>query len=238
MNTMSAASLVLFDCDGTLVRSLETIVGSMQKAFIACDLQPPTDEAVKSVIGLSLREAIDRLGIHESCDREAVFKAYRQHYLADETQLELFPGVRDCLDTLRMRGYWLGIVTGKSRAGLDRVLARFDLQDYFLVSRTADCCPSKPHPAMVLECMAELGVSAGRTTVIGDAEFDMFMARAAGAKAIGVSFGVGSHESLMRAGARAIVDTFPDLLEFFPTLQTASDCSTMGRRANAASRVQ
>jgi len=53
------------------------------------------------------------------------------------------------------------------------------------VSRTADDCPSRPHPAMLTECCDETGFAPARTIVIGDAIYDMQMAKAAGARAVG-----------------------------------------------------
>jgi phosphoglycolate phosphatase len=76
----------------------------------------------------------------------------------------------------------------------------------FFTTRTADDCPSKPHPAMVLECCAEAGIDPERTTVIGDAIYDMQMAASAGASGIGVSWGYGAVDALKSAaGAHHMV---------------------------------
>ena len=87
-----------------------------------------------------------------------------------------------------------------------------DLRSYFHVSRTADDCPSKPHPAMVSECCDQMGISPRNTVVIGDAIYDMQMAKAAGATAIGVSWGYAPVDALMEAGADAIAHHPGDLL--------------------------
>ncbi len=211
-------SLILFDCDGTLVDSHIAIVRAMKRAFCQCGLPEPSEKAVFDVIGLSLGKAIDQLSGHTNMT-EKIKYAYRENYLAAESGLKLYPGVHDTLQALRQRGYWLGVVTGKSMAGLLRVLDAFDLQDYFYVLRTADCCNSKPHPAMVLECMAEMGVEAAQTYVVGDALFDVQMAHAAGVAALGVSFGVSGSKELKHAGAMAVVNDFSHLLAYFPSLQ-------------------
>jgi phosphoglycolate phosphatase len=219
-------SLVLFDCDGTLMDSHISIVRAMQKAFCSCGLAEPPARAVFDVIGLSLGRALDQLAGNTHL-AENIKQAYRDHYRAAEHELKLYPDVRETLQALRQRGYWLGVVTGKSMAGLLRVLDAFDLQDYFCVLRTADCCNSKPHPAMVLECMAEMGVEAAQTCVVGDALFDIQMAQSAGVSALGVSFGVSGSEELKHAGAQAVVNDFPDLLTYFPPLQDQQLSPTM-----------
>jgi len=166
------------------------------------------------VTGLLPAEWHDDVQLHQQIEQ-----AYRESYLSAEHGIALFPHVRETLEALRERGYWLGVVTGKSKSGLLRVLERFHLAELFYVLRTADCTHSKPHPAMVLECMQEMGVVAEQTVVIGDALFDIQMAKAAGVRSLGVSFGVAETESLLQAGAEDVVHAFPDLLAYFPPLQ-------------------
>jgi phosphoglycolate phosphatase len=214
---VSQPELILFDCDGTLVDSQCQIITSMQTAFADNGLETPSEASVRAIIGLSLATAVDRLapGL-DRATQEAVLAAYRRSYVDSERSLGLYPGVREGLESLCDKGYWLGIVTGKSRKGLLRVLDAFNLHPLFQVWRTADCCPSKPHPAMVLECMDELGMGAARTYVIGDACFDMEMARAAGVQALGVSYGVEPAERLTAAGAVQVFHHFDEISPWFP----------------------
>jgi len=227
-------ALILFDCDGTLTDSHGLIVRAMQQAFAEVGLPEPAAQAVNRVIGLSLHKAVDALiDANQAGDQagdqtgdqtlvEHIEQAYRAHYARADQDVCLFPDVRETLKTLQQRGYWLGIVTGKSKPGLLRVLQSFALQELFYVWRTADCTHSKPHPAMVLECMQEMGVTAAQTTVVGDAVFDMQMAKAANVTAYGVSFGVACGDELLRAGAKASVDHFHDLLMYYPALPDVS----------------
>jgi phosphoglycolate phosphatase len=106
----------------------------------------------------------------------------------------------------------IGAVTGKSRRGLKSIMETHSFGQYFVVSRTADDCPSKPHPAMVAECCDETGVVPADTLVIGDAIYDMQMAKAAGATAIGVAWGYASVDQLIEAGADAIIHDPNELL--------------------------
>jgi phosphoglycolate phosphatase len=206
--------LVLFDCDGTLVDSQVMIVASMTAAFEARDRVPPSREAVLSIIGLSLPVAIARLapdGDGEAID--ALVAAYKAAFFerrASPSHLEpLFPGVREALDLLAAQdGTLLGVVTGKSRRGLEAVLRAHDLFDRFVVLRTADDGPSKPHPHMVLDAAAAVGAELSRTAVIGDTTFDIEMARAAACRSIGVAWGYHPAAALTAAGADRLVDSF------------------------------
>jgi len=219
----SSQRLILFDCDGTLTDSHGLIVLAMQQAFVSCRLPAPTGQDVNGVIGLSLRRAVHAL-LDQGDDAllERLMQAYRQYYLAQEHKVRLFPQVREVLEVLRARNYWLGVVTGKSRPGLARVLDVFNLVGFFLVLRTADCTHSKPHPAMVRECMQELGVEPAQTCVVGDARLDAQMSASAGVKFIGVSYGVTDGDELLQVGADVVVDEFRELLVHFPPLQDST----------------
>jgi len=217
-------SLILFDCDGTLTDSNSLIVRAVQGAFIDMGLRSPSESAILQSLGMSLDGVLASLLQQQSIDhidRCALAEHYRQHYWSEESDITLYPQVLDTLATLKQRGYWMGIVTGKSKEGLLRVLERFPLKDYILTWRTADCCPSKPHPAMAEECMHELGVGKAKTSLVGDAHFDMRMAKAAGIRALGVSFGLDNKQVLLDEGAEAVVVSFDALLDYFPTLQSA-----------------
>lgn len=213
--------LVLFDCDGTLVDSAALIHAVMCKTFIAFGRPEPTLAQTKSIIGLTLDIAIARIDGKPHADDEAV--AMAEHYKAIFSDVRrrggfgetMFEGIRDVLDALIARqDIWLGAVTGKSRRGLEFILEAHGLKPHFLFCRTADDCPSKPHPAMVSECCDEAGIAPRETIVIGDAVYDMQMAKAAGATAIGVSWGYADKEALWAAGADAVVDRPADLLAY------------------------
>lgn len=189
----------------------------MQRTFKDYGLPAPSVSDVRAVIGLSLKEAVGRLLPDAGSSQQGrVIAGYRYRYGTATDASRLYTGVRETLKKLRSNGYWLGIVTGKSHSGLMRTLEKHDLTKVFHVWRTADVCPSKPHPAMVLECMHEMGVVAGQTSVVGDSCFDIEMAVACGVQALGVSFGAGTSESLQQAGASNVIHSFDDLLAYFP----------------------
>ena len=202
-------TLVLFDVDGTLVDSQAAIHECMRRTFVEFGQTEPDIAAVRSIIGLSLDHAIDALLGGMQADIGAMSAFYKDNWLTvqalPEYEARFFDGMRELLDELASRDeVLLGLVTGKSRRGIARMIELHGLDTMFVATRTADDCPSKPHPAMVLECCAETGVGPDRTTVIGDTAFDMQMAIAAGADAIGVGWGYHPTEELIEAGAGAV----------------------------------
>lgn len=207
--------IAIFDWDGTLCDSIEHIVEAMQDTAVELSLDVPTAENVRDIVGLGLPEALARLfPALDEPSRKVVATAYGRHF-ADPGRGpgQLFEGAMDTLHTLRERGIELAVATGKSRRGLDRVLAGLELTDFFDATRCADETLSKPHPRMLHEIMSVRGKSVEQVLVIGDSEYDLEMASNAGVRSVGVSFGVHTSDRLEAHQPLAIVDTLPQLLE-------------------------
>ncbi len=208
--------LALFDCDGTLVDSQQSIIAAMREAWRAHDLDDPDPEAVRRVVGLPLDTAIIHLR-PEATPRE--MQSLGEHYRAaffrqrqsDTFEEPLYDGAVEALDALDAEGILLGVATGKSRRGLRATLERHGLAARFVTTRTADDGPGKPNPHMVQRAMAETGVDPACVVMIGDTVFDIQMARAAGVATIGVAWGYHPVEELSAAGADEIADSFPDI---------------------------
>ena len=129
----------------------------------------------------------------------------------------LYPGAAERSTALaRREDVVLGIATGKSQRGVRLVLGHHGLLDHFITIKTADDAPSKPDPGMVLAAMREAGVEARDTVVVGDTVYDIAMARAAGAAAIGVTWGYHPGAALGRGGRVRGASTRSPTLE--PTL--------------------
>ena len=208
--------LLVFDWDGTLIDSIERIVASLQHAsreVVGVDLDA---SRARSVIGLGLHEALERLHPElGAVDIASVADAYRQNFLNDSDVPErLFDGVVDMLQQLSAENYTLAIATGKSRPGLDRAMEHHELGHYFVTTRCAGEYRSKPDPEMLNSILHELGTPAKYTVMIGDSEHDMLMAGNAGVNAIGVTHGVEDAESLMAYKPLACLDDITDLYEF------------------------
>ena len=210
--------LVVFDCDGTLVDSQHLIVAAMAAAFRAHDLPPAPPDAVRHVVGLSLAEAV--AGLLPDADLAeciAIAETYKQafHELRRRGELiePLFDGAREVLHELDRRGHLLGVATGKSVRGVTAVLEHHGLAPLFASVQTADHHPSKPHPGMLEQVMRETGSWPEETILVGDTTYDMGMARAARARAVGVAWGYHPADALRHAGADVVLDTFTELVE-------------------------
>ena len=193
--------LIAFDWDGTLFDSTALIVRSIQAACRDVGTTVPSDEQAAYVIGLGLRDALMHAAPGFPQERyPELGNAYRRHYFQHQHDLVLFDGVLTMLHALKERNHCIAVATGKSRRGLDEALGTTQLGTLFDATRTADETASKPHPQMLLELMAELGVSPARTIMIGDTTHDLEMAARAGVAALGVSYGAHDHAAFEAHG--------------------------------------
>lgn len=204
--------LIVFDVDGTLVDSQHAILEVVETAFASEGLARPTLEAVRRQVGLGIEETMARLLPEaDALLHRRLAQGFREaaHVLRRKPGFTepLYPGIREALAGLSHPAVFLGIATGKARRGLDHTLASHGLADLFHTLQTADRNPSKPDPAMLHAAMAETGVEAAETALIGDSVYDMAMAAAAGTAALGVAWGYNDPEDLRAAGADRIIET-------------------------------
>jgi phosphoglycolate phosphatase len=209
--------LAVFDCDGTLVDSAAPIYAALSETFRQSGLDLPPPPIARRVIGLSLAEAMARLVPGSSSDDHArLAEQYKRNFRAlrsaGAVEEPLFDGVIELLDALESDGWLLAIATGKSDRGLRHCLDRHGIAARFVSLQTADRHPSKPHPSMVSQAIADAGAAPERTIVIGDTSYDMAMAAAAGAKGIGAAWGYHDAHELIDAGAVAVAEQPGDVL--------------------------
>ena len=201
--------LVIFDVDGTLVDSQNDIVAALSIAFEQEHQTVPSRAQALSIVGLSLPEAMHVLAPHLNAGiRERLVEAYKSAYMQLRGQAgarqssPLYPGIREILDDLAGRpDLLLGVATGKSRRGLDKLLDAHDLNGFFVTEQVADHHPSKPNPSMIDACLQDTGVARADAVMIGDTSFDMDMAQAAGIAGLGVLWGYHSRARLGAASA-------------------------------------
>ena len=203
--------LAIFDCDGTLVDSGATIYRALAAAFEQHGLKIPSPEVSRKVIGLSLTDAMAALLPDVPPEQHvALAEDYKRAFwnlrAAGEVEEPLFDGILELLDALEEDGWLLAMATGKSDRGLRHCLESHHIHARFVSLQTADRHPSKPHPSMVEQAIAEGGASPESSIVVGDTSFDIAMAVNAGARGIGASWGYHDAEELLEAGAIGVAD--------------------------------
>ena len=203
--------LVIFDWDGTVMDSVTKIVNCIRSSAESLNLVPPSDEAIKNIIGMSLEKAIDVLFPDNVAQHQALISGYKYQYSVDTTPTPIFANVVSVLNALKEQGIVLAVATGKGRDGLERLLDQSQLRSFFSATRTSDDALSKPSPDMLYQLLEELGISAQDAVMIGDTQIDMTMAKAAGMDRIGVTMGVHNAQQLNELSPVATVDNYLQL---------------------------
>lgn len=217
--------LVVFDLDGTLINSEALIIETVRESFAAVGQAIPSDAAIRSISGITAREAMGILapGVDED-SIDAILNSYRTHYQqrAGLAREPLFDGALAALDRLQAQPETiLAVATGKGHAGAITLLERHDIIDRFNSIQTPAHNRGKPDPQMIETAMERAGIGREATVMIGDTSHDMKMARAAGVKALGVAWGYHTVPELEAAGAHIVIDRMDDLVDTIDKLLEA-----------------
>ena len=212
---MSDSRTVLFDLDGTLTDSRPGILRSTRFALQRLNEEKgaahpvPEEDALEFMIGPPLRETFATLVGPENV--EALIGHYRERY-ADIGLFEnaVFEGVPETLAALHMAGHRLLVATSKNEADARRILAHFDLANYFAGiygSQNDGGRAVKSDLLAYILAQENIKASAADVVMIGDRKFDILGAKAVGIASIGALWGYGSSEELSQAGADRLTAT-------------------------------
>ena len=202
--------VVLFDFDGTIVDSGGIILASMRHATRTVLAREYSDRELMANVGGPGLEA--QMVAFAPDQAEELVRVYREHNESIHDELESCPGMEDVLDTLQEQGRRLGMVTAKRRRTVELAFAHLPLAHYFdTIVAGDDTRVHKPHPDPLLLALERLAASPEEAAYVGDSPYDMQAAKAAGMRAIGVTWGKIHSRSALR-DADVVVDTTEELL--------------------------
>ena len=180
--------VVLFDLDGTVIDTGAIILASMRHAAETVIGGDYTDEQLLAAVGGPGLEA--QMHALDPTRVDELVRVYRAHNEPLHETIGVCEGMDDVLETLKDRGHRLGIVTAKRRATVDLAFARVPIESLFdSVVGGDETAENKPHPAPLLLALERMGATPEEAAYVGDSPFDMQAAKAAGLRAIGVSWG-------------------------------------------------
>ncbi len=202
---------ILFDLDGTLTDSGEGIINCAALALEHFGLPVPSREAMRVFVGPPLHETFVKFGVPEEKADEAI-AVYRSRY----TTVGLFenipyPGIEDLLKKLKARGHRLMVATSKPEEMSVRILDKFGLSAYFDRICGASMDRSRVCKEDVIAYLLSLCDPGEGIIMVGDTHYDVEGAAAHGIPTIGVSWGYGTVEDMVKAGAKAIACTMEEL---------------------------
>lgn len=209
----------IFDLDGTLTDTLDSLVFSVNETLKEMGLSPITREQCRMFVGngskVLLQKALKASGdeaftrIDEAMERYGrIFKVNCTYHVVP------YDGIPELLEELRAAGICLAVLSNKPDKNAVNVVEEVLGKDIFqCIQGQKEGIPRKPDPTAALQIAKELGADPSETLYIGDSEVDIATGEAARMKTVGVSWGFRGKAALAEAGANLIVDTPKEIME-------------------------
>lgn len=210
-----AEKLILFDLDGTLTDSAPGITRSIQYAFDRMGYPKYSQAELRTFIGPPLTTQFpDFAGMNKE-DTDRAIAYFRERYESiGKFENSVYPGITELLDSLRKEDFLTGMATSKPEHFAAQIADHFGLSsklDYIQGAAMDESKVSKTD--IITEILAKSGFSSHRydALMVGDRKYDIEGGRSTGVKTVGVTYGFGSREELVKAGADMIADSVTDL---------------------------
>ena len=199
--------LACFDLDGTLINTLGGLTKSLNAARRMNNLEPQTEEQVRSFINNGVVRMIERSLTADKARYSEVIKRrllkdyvayYNSHYMDDTRP---YDGITEVLRRLKADGMMLACVTNKDDEPAQRLIERFfpGLFDY--VSGSKEGIEKKPSAEPVERCLDKLGVTKNEAVYVGDSDVDILTANNSGLDSISCTWGYRTRKFLVEKGA-------------------------------------
>ena len=210
--------LCIFDLDGTVLNTLETIAYYGNQALIKNGIEPIESKEYRYLVGTGIKNLIRKMLVFRECYSpdlfDRVFWDYDTAYNANTSYLTvIYDGLKAVLDTLKAKDIRLAIVSNKPDFAVRSVVEKIFGKGYFdYVTGQKPGGVLKPDPAEVLAVMDTLSIPPSRCLYFGDTATDMQTGKAAGIFTVGVSWGFRDARELWDSGADTVIDTPSEIL--------------------------
>ena len=203
---------ILFDLDGTLTDSGEGIMNCAEFALRHFGIPVPARDTMRVFVGPPLSDTFMRFGVPESNVQEAI-EVYRSRYIpVGKYENALYPGIYQVLEALHRDGFKLYVATSKPEAMSIEILEHFEIAKFFDRICGASMDSSRSTKDEVIAYLLEEVRPDGNLIMVGDTKYDVLGAAVHKLPTIGVSWGYGTVEDLMEAGAASIAHSPVELL--------------------------
>lgn len=208
----------IFDLDGTLTDTLESLTYSVNATLKELCLPEITSEQCKFFVGSGARFLIER-ALQASGDKELlhieeamqiygrIFKKYCTYRVAP------YEGIVEMLKVLKEKGVKLAVLSNKPHLQtIDVISSFFEEGTFSCVQGQQEGVPRKPDPTAAFMIAENLGVEPSECVYIGDSDVDMETGNAAGMETVGVTWGFRPKEMLIEHGAKHTIDQPQELI--------------------------
>lgn len=215
---MKRYDTILFDLDGTISNSKEGITKCVQYALSKFGISVDDLDSLEHFIGPPLRESFAKFYGFTKDEAEKATALYRERYEPTGIyECEMYPGVEEMLVDFKKEGKTIALATSKPQEMAEEMLRYFKIYQYFdYVMGSEKVGPRQSKTDVLLALFEQMGIDENDKSgivLVGDTHFDAIGAKNTGIDCIGVKYGFGTEESLLNAGAVAVVDDVKELIK-------------------------
>lgn len=212
--------ICIFDLDGTLVDTLDSLAFSVNETLKEMGLPPVTRDECRRFVGDGARRLMEKAllaGGQENLQRiDEAMEIYGRIFDANCTYHVIsYDGIPELLSEMKALGIRLAVLSNKPDRQTVRVAEEIFGKDTFQwLQGQKEGIPRKPDPSAALHIAGELGAGPEETIYIGDSEVDIATGTAAKMMTIGASWGFRGRAALEAAGAGVIADAPEEILKW------------------------
>lgn len=210
----------IFDLDGTLTNTLESMTYSVNLTLKEMGLSQITKDQCRMFVGNGARvlieESLKVSGDPKASRIEEGMKIYGRIFDQNCTyHVTPYEGIPEMLKALKDRGIHLAVLSNKPNRQTVKVVKEIFGDNIFDYAQgQKDGIRRKPAPDGVWYLMEQMQVSKEECLYIGDSEVDAATGKNAGLKTIGVLWGFRDRKTLETAGADHLIERPEELLQF------------------------
>ena len=210
--------LIIFDVDGTILDTIETITYHVNKMLKTLDLEAVSSSFTGGILGYSSKYLIEKVLDHKGYsydeeELERLLDVYHKSYQSEVAYLtKPYSGIVHLLEKLKDEGLFLAALSNKPHHTLSVLFKEIDFNKYFdYVIGQRDDVPKKPSPDMVFEIMDKFDLDKDDLCMIGDTEVDYETAKNAKIEFIAVTWGFRTKDELLELNPEFIADDVTEL---------------------------
>jgi len=210
-------SHILFDLDGTLIDSRDSVHRSFEYALEKMEYPEPVIIHVEPLIGPPILTTFEEHFGFTPEESKKAYVFYLEEYVKNGQMFEapLYEGVEDTIRELLQKGCFLGVATTKNETNARKIIANLSIGiDVMRVFGTQNDGSRSDKKEIIQDFLDEFDVfDLSEVLMVGDRHYDILGANAVGIDSVGVTYGCGSEDELRVAGATHLIASFEDLLE-------------------------
>lgn len=205
---------IVFDLDGTLVKSHKTIYKTTIKTLEKLDLQTSLDEEkFYNLLGHHFADIFEECNVHVP-DVDHFINVYKGMYFDFIDDSQMYNNAFSLFEELKKRDVKLGLLTTKGQDQAEKISKHFGFEKYLdVIEGRKNGIAIKPAPDQLLKICKNLNIDPIYSLMVGDTELDIECGKSAGAKTCAVSFGYRNVENLKKLSPDYIIDDLSEILE-------------------------